>query len=426
MLSVAFPTLRLCATSVILTWACVTFPVFAQAWSVSGFGTLAYSYENEPDIGYRRHIPQPPEVERDGSFLSDSNLGLQVDWLWDHRWSVTAQWVLEDRIKQDVNHATERAFIRYLPDANWDLRLGRIGLNAYTAADSHRIDYAHLWVRPPQELYGSIFYDSIDGIDITYRTFFRQLNVSTSLQYGAILQTLQVPHSLNHLKTRSNSTLAIALMLDCQEWSARFSYIDVADLVVSLDPESIKAQMGIVQLANSGLGAVSAEAADIYNQSNIHGESVQYWQAGLGYFDGEWQIQSELFYVAGIKQAIPKGHGGYMMLGRSFERLTPYAVISYFEPQRELFTAKSDWSALSPQLGEFQQLLLNGINSTYIDQTTYSLGIRWDVHPQVAIKGQVDFIRTEDMGYGLWAADERSSVQGRDVQLYTLSVNFIF
>lgn len=326
MLSVAFSTVRLCATSVVLTWACVTFPAFAQAWSVSGFGALAYSYENEPDIGYRRNIPQPPEVERDGSFLSDSNFGLQVDWLWDHRWSVTAQWVLEDRMKQDVNHATERAFIRYLPDANWDLRIGRIGLNAYTAADSHRIDYAHLWVRPPQELYGSIFYDSIDGIDITYRTSFNQLNVSTSFQYGVISQILQDDRTLDHSKAQSNNTLAIALTLDYQEWSARFSYVDVADLVVTLGPESLKAQMGIVQLANLGLSAVSAEAAEIYNQSNINGESVQYWQAGLGYFDGEWQMQSELFYVAGIKQAIPKGHGGYMMLGRSLERLTPNAL----------------------------------------------------------------------------------------------------
>ncbi len=220
--------------------------------------------------------------------------------------------------------------------------------------------------------------------------------------------------------------MAIALTFDYHEWSGRFSFVDVADLTVSLGPNSQQAQLGIAQLAQAGLGAASLEAAEIYAQSNLNGESVKYWQVGLGYFDGEWQMQSELFYVAGMKQAIPQGSGGYLMLGRSIHRFTPYATVSFFEPARDIVKAQSDWGLISPQLGQFQQLIISGINSTYIDQNTYSLGIRWDIHPQVAIKGQFDYIQIHDVGYGLWAADGRSSTQGRDVQLYTLSVNFIF
>ncbi|HAS6096582.1 TPA: hypothetical protein I7145_18235 [Vibrio vulnificus] len=426
MLSVAFWPFRLSFLTLLGLFLSSSCTASANEMAFSGFGSVGYSYENEPDIGYLRNISQPPDVERNGSFLPDSNFGVQVDWALNYQWSLTAQWVLEDRVEQDFNNVTELAFIRYLPDANWDLRIGRVGLNAYTAADSRRIDYAHLWVRPPQELYGSIFYDSIDGLDVTYRSSINEVNWSASLQYGAISQVIEDERTKDHSEASSDHTLAIALTFDYHEWSGRFSFVDVADLTVSLGPNSQQAQLGIAQLAQAGLGAASLEAAEIYAQSNLNGESVKYWQVGLGYFDGEWQMQSELFYVAGMKQAIPQGSGGYLMLGRSIHRFTPYATVSFFEPTRDIVKAQSDWGLISPQLGQFQQLIISGINSTYIDQNTYSLGIRWDIHPQVAIKGQFDYIQINDVGYGLWAADGRSSTQGRDVQLYTLSVNFIF
>ncbi len=57
---------------------------------------------------------------------------------------------MKERVEQRFDDITELALVRYTPDENWDIRLGRLGLNAYIAADSRRIDYAHLWLRPPK------------------------------------------------------------------------------------------------------------------------------------------------------------------------------------------------------------------------------------------------------------------------------------
>ncbi|POF59210.1 hypothetical protein CRN58_09955, partial [Vibrio vulnificus] len=236
MLSVAFWPFRLSFLTLLGLLLSSSCTASANEVAFSGFGSVGYSYENEPDIGYLRNISQPPDVERNGSFLPDSNFGVQVDWALNYQWSLTAQWVLEDRVEQDFNNVTELSFIRYLPDANWDLRIGRVGLNAYTAADSRRIDYAHLWVRPPQELYGSIFYDSIDGLDVTYRSSINEVNWSASLQYGAISQVIEDERTKDHSEASSDHTLAIALTFDYHEWSGRFSFVDVADLTVSLGP----------------------------------------------------------------------------------------------------------------------------------------------------------------------------------------------
>lgn len=78
------------------------------------------------------------------------------------------------------------------------------------------------------------------------------------------------------------------------------------------------------------------------------------------------------------------------------------------------------------QLAEVQKWLIGGINSTYIDQQTFSLGVRWDVTAQIALKAQYDYIQIADNGYGLWAIPLEADLQGRDVQLFSVSVNFVF
>ncbi|MGL4829306.1 MAG: porin [Vibrio sp.] len=401
----------------------------AVDWGVSGYGSLGYSYENEDDLGFLRNIAQPDDYRRDGSFLPDSNVGVQFDIQLNPEWSVTTQWVLEDRVEQSFNDVTELAFVRYLPDEHWDLRLGRLGLNAYTAADSRRIDYAYLWVRPPQELYGGIFYDSIDGVDITYRDHVDELNWSFGVQYGRIEQKLKNTENPEISSTRSNQTLALVLAADHGPWSGRLSYVNVGAMTVALGETSMQAQKAIQQLANAGLGAISSEAAVLYQQSNLENERIQYWQVGAGYADFKLTIQSELYAIQGSKAVVPEGFGGYVLAGYSFGMFTPYAIYGKFIPKNEPYQAQSDWG-LSPingaQLAAFQKVLVGGINSTYIDQSTYSFGLRWDVTSQMALKMQYDRVKIGDYGYGLWAVPMADISQGRDVQVFTLSLNFIF
>ncbi len=141
---------------------------YAMDWSTSGFGTLGYTYESEENLAYLRDITRTADTSDNGSFGTDSNLGIQLDGTFNRSWSATAQWVLDDSVEHNLDTLTELAFIRFTPNASWELRAGRIGVTAYAAADSRNIDYAHLWVRPPQELYGSVVFNSLDGIGATY------------------------------------------------------------------------------------------------------------------------------------------------------------------------------------------------------------------------------------------------------------------
>lgn len=88
----------------------------AADWSVSGYGSIGYSYENEENIGFLRNIAQPDDYQRNGSFKPDSNIGVQFDLQLDPQWSVTTQWVMKERVEQRFDDITELAFVRYTPD----------------------------------------------------------------------------------------------------------------------------------------------------------------------------------------------------------------------------------------------------------------------------------------------------------------------
>ncbi|TQQ49373.1 hypothetical protein FLL79_12700 [Vibrio cholerae] len=401
----------------------------AADWSVSGYGSIGYSYENEENLGFLRNIAQPDEYQRNGSFKPDSNIGVQFDLQLDPQWSVTTQWVMKERVEQRFDDITELAFVRYTPDENWDIRLGRLGLNAYIAADSRRIDYAHLWLRPPQEFYGGIFYDAIDGIDVTYRSQWDEITWSLGAQYGRIKQKLQNTASSEISATQSDQTLALVFSLEQDRWFGRLSYVHVGQLKVDLDGNSLLGIQVVNQLAQAGLGPISAEAAQLAEQINLQEETIEYWQLGFGYRDEQWSLQSEIYTILGEKAVVPEGVGGYAIAGYTLGNVTPYVIYGRFNPKNAPYQAQSDWG-LSPvngtQLAEVQKWLIGGINSTYIDQQTFSLGVRWDVTAQIALKAQYDYIQIADNGYGLWAIPLDADLQGRDVQLFSISVNFVF
>ncbi|KOO11983.1 hypothetical protein AKJ18_26315, partial [Vibrio xuii] len=80
----------------------------------------------------------------------------------------------------------------------------------------------------------------------------------------------------------------------------------------------------------------------------------------------------------------------------------------------------------NPALAQLQQGALLGIDSIRIDQSTYSVGVRWDLLPNLALKAQMDHVEIDPYGYGLWATSGEGIDKSRDAQVYTLNMNFIF
>ncbi|MBA5763876.1 hypothetical protein H2O73_16050 [Vibrio sp. 404] len=393
----------------------------AVDWAVSGFGTLGYTYENDNELAYRRDSSHVSEIGRNGSFASDSRLGLQLDASFNRQWSLTTQLLLDDSVEHDIEEIAELAFIRYEPNANWSFRVGRVGVSAYAASDSRYIDYAHLWVRPPQELYSGIAFNTLDGVGASYYSNHPDFNWSVNLEYGQSRQVGELPTSQENYRTKLDDVVSVSFEVDQQSWHWQLSYAQVGSLSVQHGASIEALQNQLTQLASANVPQVSSDAAALSQALSVSQVSGHYLQAAVTYFDGDWTLQSELFQIRTGKESVPQGYGGYALVGKAFDKLTPYIIYGQFKSSTSphSFPANNAWAPL-----------LNagvlGVNAVRIDQSTYSLGVRWDISPQVAIKAQLDHVEIDENGYGLWVTSLSDIGQANDVQLYSLHLNFVF
>lgn len=403
-----------------------SFHTVAADWSVSGFGTLGYAYEDEDQLAYRRDITQTADIEDNGSWLTDSNFGLQLDGSFNHQWSFTAQWLLDNSTEHDFDELTELAFIRFVPNQYWNFRVGRVGVSAYAAADSRYIDYGHLWARPSQELYGGIVFNSLDGVGMSYLSNNPAFNWSLKLEYGSNDQRGDIAQTNDNYTAELREVLSASFEVMQGNWKWQASYANVGSLSIKQGTSIQALQSQLQQVSMLGIPGVSEEAAQAYDAMTLDDESVQYYQLAMLYFDGLWTLQTELFQIDADKSSIPQGRGGYALVGYSLNNITPYVMYGQFSPRYSHYSNSLDWGAVDPSLALLQTGAEFGINSVRIDQSTYSLGVRWDLLPQLALKVQVDYIDINEFGYGLWASDPSVLGSGKDAQVYTINLNFIF
>ncbi|KJY66762.1 hypothetical protein [Vibrio nigripulchritudo] len=416
--------MRLTGTS--LLFALLSFPVLSEDWSFSGFGNVGYSYDTSDSFGYMRDLTQKADPDSNGSFLPDSKFGAQVNYNINYEWDVSAQYVIAERAGNNALDGLELAFLAYRPNPDLDIRLGRLGYNVFWFAETRRVDYGHLWVRLPQEIYSWIPLQNIDGADITYRFYVDDISFSAAFQYGSTQATTDLQEGYEPNRFYSNSALSLSLVANWDVWRTRISYAQLR--VDSGFPEQVNVMRnGLTNVGNSGLGPISREANELNAGLDIIGSMVRYGQIGLEYNDGNWQVLSELVKVKTDKPVLPAGQGGYITVGKRFDTVTPYLTRSWFKPSTDTLQAQNDWSVLpDPQLAQLQNAAITSINATRIDQSVWSLGARWDVTNQISLKAQVDWVHISENGHGLWATRLLEPKPDTRAQVYSLSASFLF
>ena len=389
-------------------------------FSYSGFGTLGFSFEEENHLALLRDSTQNKNPDKDVSFQSDSQLGLQFSYRFSPQWQATTQFVLADKVDSSLDAATEWAFIGYSPLPDIDIRAGRLSLDMFMLSDYRRVDYVNPWIRPPRELYAWITPYSIDGVDIAKSISTKNVFWRLKAQYGASQPTIETPEGKTRLETELNEFLVLALTGETGNWEGRISYARFTTAKSS--PGFLPALSGI----GMSPGPLGEEASYLANTLSASSERhVSYWQLGAGYDDGRWQFHSELARLSSASALLPTGSSGYLSAGLRIDDLIPYLSYSRFKPDRDPFTSSADWNAI-PEISGLRDAALGVLNGPMINQQTVSLGIRWDLARRMAVKAQWDHTKLEANGYALWAFDSDAQLSDRTVNVVSLAFNFIF
>ncbi|MEW6513774.1 MAG: hypothetical protein AB1443_07210 [Pseudomonadota bacterium] len=371
--------------------------------TIRGFGTVGLARSSSDHAEFVRDLSQPVGIKGgQWSGRIDSILGLQANWRATHELEFVGQVV--SRLHYDRSHNPEVmwAFAKWEPDPRFSFRAGRIGADFMMLADSRLVGYSYLTVRPPTDFFGPLFFSHFDGADVS-----GTLPIGDGLVRGKLFAGKTQEKSAGTLGVWDTSGSPVGgLVLDyvTGPWHVRLNSARIrfaADMNVS-------ALTTLLQVNNYDAAAESLLTQD---------KSARFLSFGVAYDRGPLQLQGMLNRIRQESAVFQSSHAGYLLAAYRIGSVTPFMGVSRWKTQPH---------SNLPVVGDvFLDSIYSGfVAGSKIDRTTYSLGARWDVHRQIALKLQWDAVRaSRDTGFSF--ANVTPAWNGK-TDILTATMDFVF
>lgn len=389
---------------------------------LSGYGTIGYVEDDVSGTAFVRELVQKPELKDPNTFrsetrpfLTDSRLGLQAVYLPNDQLEFLAQLVFRSQQENTLEESLEWLNLGYMPKENAKIRLGRIGWDAFLMSDHRHLGYAYPWVRPPVEFYGALPVYRLDGADFSYKFNTDEADNIWNIkaQYGK--GGTFFPFGVAEYEFESD-IWSVSLNHTSDLWTFRLGYSEI-DITSSPPLDSLIA--GLSWVSQNTPPDIAREADTLIENMTYKDTVMKFTALGATYDDGQWFGQTEIGHIQSDADMVTNGNLAYVAIGKRFESLTPFAILSAFETSSDTYTRNTDWGVA------LQDIAINAINSTRIDQTTFSAGMRWDFDSKAALKLQWDRTEIDANGYGLWWTDADKS-RDETVNVISLTLDFVF
>lgn len=371
-----------------------------------GFGTLGAVRGNDATAEYVRDLSQPEGAGNSWTAKVDSLLGIQAN----IHVSPQTEGVIQavSRYHSDGSYGPELtwAFLRHDFLSDYSLRVGRLGTELYMLGDSRLVGYSNISVRPPPDFYGSLVYSYIDGLDLS-----RTWPVGDGLLSGKLFagrSPERTPFAPG-LEWDQRGTLLVGGYLDFRhnDWQFRLSHAEVR-----FNHETPTDQL-LQQFGDplAGVPYLSLVPDMAMQDSWAHFSSI-----GLVFDRGPFNLQLMLNQIRQDSPAYADSKAGYLQAAFRLGPVTPYLGVS------RSFTHKDPLPA-SPIPG-IDSLTLSLVSQSYMDQFTYTLGARWDLARNLAMKAQVDWVRGESDS--LFLFKNATPDWDGDMTVFSLALDFVF
>lgn len=365
---------------------------------ISGFGTGALTWANTRHAEFAR----PNQAEgssRDFRTGIDSNLGLQADMPVNSWLSLTAQGLVRKDAEASYGAELTWAFAKARISDELSVRIGRVGLPVFMISDYRNVGYANHMVRPPAEVYSQVPFNSIDGLDLTWQHSFGDTSVTSQLAYGNVKSPLA-----GDIHARGKEIAALNISAEHGPFTIRAGH---ATAKVTIDDStSLNTLVGSLRAAGAGyrLPQLVALAGDIEADE----KRATFSSLGLAMDWNDIVVQAE-YAKRKTRAYINDTSAWYVMGGYRIGKFMPYVSHAELKIDSAIVnTVPAACPAGYPaactptlqQLGAGVRRLPNtGVGQG--EQSTSSVGLRWDFASSVALKAQIDRVRPKN-GTGLF------------------------
>lgn len=400
----------------------------SASWRASGYATLGHA-ELRSDTAEAFARDQTQSQPR--GWEVDSRVGLQLDGRWGPQLGVSLQAVLRPRVPgTPAAQSLEWAFVDWSPRPQWQLRLGRTSPDLFLFADVRSVGIAYPWVRPSQEFYAWMPIQSVDGVDAAYSWSAGDASWKLKLGHGHGDSRVAAQDSGTPGDAHLDAASLLTLTRETPQQRLKLSYLRTtvdlgrAPVLVTLDRQL--AALGAQTQAL--LPGLAAEAERLREGQGVRGLR-QYLALGAQQELGDWQLTAEWSRTWGNARQT-SGQRHYLSVARRLDALTLFAITGRSRMTEAALPAPTQWAAqltplVGPALAAQAQALGQGAagagNLGRSHQRSVGLGLRWDLSPNLAIKGQWDAVRVAPDGRALWdlraGADPQAAIKARVISL---------
>ena len=379
----------------------------------SGFGTLGLVHANTGLADFTDSVLKASGAGATRRWSSDvdTRLAGQVDVAIAPQWSAVLQVLSEQGFDNSYRPQVEWANVKYQVTPDLAVRVGRMALPVFMAAEHRKVGYVYSMVRQPTEVAAGVPITSSDGADVSWRWRTGELRHTTRLQYGRTDMSLEADRRL-----RARGIVALSHSVDVGAFSARASAIG-GDVTVNVSDRLFDAL--------KQFGPAGAALADRYSVDDKH---ISLVSLGMEYDPGDWFVTAE-----GGRQRSQSLLGTNVALavgaGYRWRAFTPYIGYSNVRAQSPTQTSGLPAAGLPPQLAYAATALNAGLNqllTTLPEQSTASIGTRWDFRANMALKLQFDSVTPHRNSRGTLINTQPGYLAGHAVSVTSMTLDFVF
>lgn len=368
----------------------------SPSFALSGFGTLGAVRTTTDEVRFVRDLAQPEGAGKRWDGRVDSVFGVQGNLKLNSQVEGVVQVVSRYRYDRSFTPEVSWAYLKFEPDPKLSLRAGRLGTEFFMLADSRMVGYSYLAVRPPGDYFWSLPFYSIDGADAVLSLPLGESILRTKIFYGVSDERI----ALENREWKLDGSPMSGGYLDLQTgpWVFRLSYANIV----------FRNNLPLGSVLNTYLPpAMAQQSVDYLATANTRSH---YYALGAVYDSGPWQLHLMLNHIVQGSNAFQSADGGYFQAGYRVGQVTPYVGYSWISSDQR-------GNTLNPVVAA---IMADG----RAEQSTTTLGARWDVMRNAALKVQWDHINGESESIFPYRR-ETSAWRGK-MDLFTLTMDFVF
>lgn len=327
---------------------------------VNGFATAGVSSVTE-DFG-GKYLADPiffgGGIDNDGSYSFDNVLGIQLRYKADDRVELVGQLVSVG--KENYVTRAEWAYLSYRVDDSLSLRGGRFAMPLYMYSENIKVAQSYPWARLPSEAYLVGGFSSVDGVDALYHAALGNADLNIQAFTGGLdISNAGITGELTRV-AGLNATIGIG------DFSVRAGHT-AADVNLAFVNPPVPLPV-------------------------VVGNTASVSSVGMIYDDGVWFAAAEAtrFSMEGF---FTDTDAAFVSVGRYMGKWLPYVMLSKSNAVQGDECRGELTQFYAPTMGPASPAVAEAVcRGTEKEQTSYTLGARFDVSRRTSLKMQVDHV----------------------------------